>query len=192
MDAKKLSARELAKIAKKSPAIFTHFLGGRTESLTDRTYADLAAGLTERFGRDYSVAELRGDTMQEIHLPLISYVGAGDEIVQPVEGDAPMDHIVAPPDMGEGEVTEVRGRSMLPVFEPGDLLFHRTISTSPTSLLGQLVVAKLKDGRRFVKILGAGKGRGRFTLSSLNPAYEPMVDQPIAAVAKIVWVKKRG
>ena len=77
-------------------------------------------------------------------------------------------------------------------LEHGDLLFHRFMDPDPRELVGKLVVAKLKDGRRFVKVLLAGTRRGRFTLASLNPSFAPMEDQAIEAVARIVWVKKRN
>ena len=192
MDTHKLSERGIAKLAGRSPATITHFLRGRTDSLTAKTYDKIAEGMTNKFGREFTVAELRGDAPLEIQLPIRSYVGAGDEVVAPVEGDGPIDYVAAPPELAEGEVLEVRGRSMLPAYEHGDLLFHRFMDPDPRNLLGKLVIAKLKDGRRFVKVLQPGSKRGRFTLTSLNPSYAPMEDQAVAAVARIVWVKKKG
>lgn len=123
----------------------------------------------------------------------VSYiVSAGDEIVQPIDSDGPFDRELAPPDMSDGEIAEIRGRSMLPVFSDGDRLFFRTIKDDPARLIGGIVVARLRDGRRFVKVLQAGSKRGRFNLESINPLYDPMIDQQLDAVGEIVWVRKKA
>lgn len=125
----------------------------------------------------------------EIEIPVSSHIGAGDQVVDPVEGDPPIYYVKAPPEVEDGEATEVRGRSMLPAYEPGDVLFYKRTGADPREMLGRLVVAKLVDGRRYVKVLQSGR-RGRFTLASLNPAYDPMEDQAIEWAARIIWVKK--
>ncbi len=122
-------------------------------------------------------------------LAVSSIVAAGDEIIGHDEGD-PIDYEPAPPGLYDGEVTEVRGRSMLPIFRDGDRLFHKVITEDPMSVVGEAAVLKLKDGRRFIKVLQPGTRRGRFRLLSLNPAYEPMEDQVVVSAARIVWVKK--
>lgn len=168
------------------------FRTGSARSMSDETYEKLAAGASDLLDRKIAPARLRPGAATDVELPIRSYVGAGDEVVEPVDGDGPIDYVTAPPELAEGEVLEVRGRSMLPAYEHGDLLFHRFMDPDPRQLIGKLVIAKLKDGRRFVKVLLAGTKRGRFTLASLNPSFAPMEDQAVAAVARIVWVKKRG
>lgn len=191
LDQSKLEVQTWAKASGMSESVVRHFLAKRSESMSDRTYTRLAVGASELLNRPISAAHLRGEEHQ-VDLPIRTFVGAGDEVVEQVDGDEPMDYVTAPPDLAEGEVTEVRGRSMLPAYGPGDRLFHKYVDTDPAQQVGRLVVAKLSDGRRFVKVLQAGSRRGRFTLESLNPAYEPMKDQVVAAVASIVWVKKAG
>lgn len=127
----------------------------------------------------------------EVELPVRTIVGAGDEVMGPADGDEhPFDYEPAPPGLYDGEVTEVRGRSMLPLYRDGDRLFHKVMTDDPTTLIGEVAVVKLKDGRRFVKVLQPGKKRGLFRLESVNPAYEPIEDQPVASAARILWVKK--
>lgn len=125
-------------------------------------------------------------------LDVSSIVSAGDEVVQLLDGDGAFDTEPAPPGMPDGEVTEVRGRSMLPVFRDGDRLFHSHLTEDPVRLIGEVVVAQLGDGRRFVKVLQPGKKRGTYTLESINPLYPPMPDLPVEAVAEIIWVKRRS
>lgn len=133
----------------------------------------------------------RGRPDGETLLPVSTIVGAGDEIVEYV-GEDPIDEEPAPPGLEDGEVTEVRGRSMLPALREGDRLFHRFLSPGDhTHLIGEMVVARLKDGRRFVKVLRPGSRRGRYNLHSINDLYPPLEDQQLDAVAEILWVKRR-
>ena len=189
MVAHKLSARGLSKLAGLSPSAITQFMKARVRSLTAETYDAIAAGLSKKIGREVDIAELRGEI--PVERPVSAFIGAGDEVVPPVDGDGPIDHVAAPRDFIEGEIAEVRGRSMLPFFEPGDLIFF-TRADSPRALLNQVAVVKLKDNRRFVKTIQAGSKRGRFTLASVNPAYPPMEDQIVVWAARIAWVKKAG
>lgn len=168
------------------------FRDGAGRSMSGETYEKLAAGATKKLGRDFTAAHIRGEVPMDIMLPVASFVSAGDEAAFPVDGDPPFDWEKAPPGMKEGEVLEVRGRSMLPVFKSGDRLFHTFLTLDFKRLYGELVIAKLKDGRRFVKVLEPGSKRNRYTLSSFNPAYSPLEDQELAAVAEIVWVKRSG
>lgn len=122
-------------------------------------------------------------------LPVSTVIGAGDE-VEPADEGNPIDYEPAPPGLYDGEVTEVRGRSMLPIFQNGDRLFHKVITEDPRSLIGEAAVLRLKDGRRFIKVLQPGTKRDRYHLVSINPAFPPMEDQVVVSAARIVWVKK--
>lgn len=161
----------------------------------------------DRPGSLYEIAAVLGTTAAELlgkplalrtpasegpTLPVSSMVSAGDEVIQPIDSDGPFDREPAPPDLLDGEVAEIRGRSMLPVFADGDRLFFRTVEDDPARLIGGVVVARLRDGRRFVKILRAGSRRGRFNLESINPQYDEMIDQQLDAVGEIVWVRKKA
>lgn len=148
-----------------------------------------ALGTTELYLRDGRGPKIVGEP---ITLPVSSIVGAGDDVAELIEGDGPIDHEEAPPGMTEGEVTEVRGRSMRPFYGDGDRLFHRFLAGDATHLIGEPVVVRLKDGRRLVKILQAGSKRGRYDLESINPLFPTLADQAVDAVAEIVWVKKRA
>lgn len=102
---------------------------------------------------------------------VLGYVGAGAE-VRPID-----DH-----EMGAGlETVEVdfpvrpgtvavivRGDSMLPIFEDGDLIGYMEDSADPVSLIGKTCVVRLADGRTFVKRLKRGSDDGLFTLVSAN------------------------
>jgi phage repressor protein C with HTH and peptisase S24 domain len=119
-----------------------------------------------------------------------SYVGAGEEIM-PIDEDALIDFVPAPPGMEGAEATLVRGRSMVPLYHDGDVLFHRRMELDPARLRDEVVVAQVKDGHRFVKLLRLGSRKGLFTLVSINPDHKPIRDQALSWVAPIEWVRKR-
>lgn len=161
----------------------------RTDTMTDETYEKLAAGASKLLGRPVKAGELRGDAPLDAHVPIQSYIGAGDEIM-PVPGDDPIDYALAPPGMEKAEATEVRGRSMIPLYHAGDLLFHRRVENDPSRFLDHVVAVQVKGGKRFVKLLQRGSRKGRFTLASVNPAFDPLIDQQIEWVGPIEWVRK--
>lgn len=144
----------------------------------------LQTGRGERTPR----APLPGEEQPQIAVR--SYVGAGDEIF-PIDDDGPIDYTPAPPGMEDAEATLVRGRSGEPLFHDGDLLFHRRITSDFGRLRGEIVVAQVVAGPRFVKILRPGSKKNTFTLESINKAHRPLKDRPLEWVAPIVWVKKR-
>lgn len=87
--------------------------------------------------------------------------------------------------MGDGEALEpspiegrialrVEGDSMVPRFMPGEVLIFGPRYDDPSSLIGRQVMARLEDGRKLVKILRPGSEPGRFTLYSVNSAYDPI------------------
>lgn len=186
MRAKDLKVFPWTQAAGVSEASLRNFLNGDSESLSDRTYALLARAA------HVSVGKLRGDEAppEAAEVPVRSYVGAGDEIL-PVEGDAPIEYVPAPPGMEECEATEVRGVSMQPLYHHGDLLFHRRIDAEPARYRNEVVVVQVRNGKRLVKLLQAGSKKGLYTLVSLNPSFAPMPDQKISWIGPIEWVQKR-
>ncbi len=170
------------------------FREGRWDSMSDRTYAKLAAGATElcfekRQGRPVTAAELRGETMPA-QSKIESYVGAGAE-VRPIDGDSLDDWAEAPPFDGPLRAAIVRGESALPMFEDGNVLFYPQPSKALVPFVGDVVIAQLKDGRRLVKRLERGQKEGRWHLLSINPASPMIANVAVSAVAPIVWVKRR-
>jgi phage repressor protein C with HTH and peptisase S24 domain len=123
-------------------------------------------------------------------VPIRSYVGAGEQVI-PIEEDSLIDFVPAPPGMEQAEATLVRGRSMVPLYHDGDVLFHRRLELDPARLRDEVVVAQVRDGRRYVKLLRPGSRKGLFTLVSINPDHKPIRDQALAWVAPIEWVRKR-
>ena len=185
----KLSARKLSALAGLSPSAASQFIKGNSRSPKNETLAKFARGASEALGRTVTIAEMIGEKPTASEIPVRSYVGAGDEVI-PIDGDEPLDYVPAPPGLEDGEATEVRGRSMLPLYRDRDLLFHRRMAVDPKMFRGEVVVVQVIGGKRYVKLLEAGTRRGRFHLVSFNPAFAILENQEIDWIGPIEWVRK--
>jgi len=102
-------------------------------------------------------------------IPVMGYVGAGAEVI-PVSGNDALHEV----DMGypipPGLIgVIVRGDSMFPIFEDGDLVAYRGEELTPEQAIGQeACVVQLADGRILIKKVRMGSQPGLFTLSSSN------------------------
>jgi phage repressor protein C with HTH and peptisase S24 domain len=148
-----------------------------------------------------SAAELLGKPLalrpaqDQPETPVAHYVGAGDE-VHIIDGDAPVDYTASPPgfERDRGAACIVRGSSMRPIYDPGDMLFFRHRRDPPASakdIPERAVIVQIKDGPLYVKRLLPGTRKGRFHLLSINPLTPILQDQPVESFAYIEWVKPR-
>jgi transcriptional regulator with XRE-family HTH domain len=123
-------------------------------------------------------------------LPIIGRVGATtDGIVtqDPPKGSS-FGEIIAPLGARGSEVAlEVRGHS-LGVYAPdGSLILYDHLRERPKdSMLGEVCVVELGDGRVLVKRLRRGSRRGSFDLEGLGG--ETMQDQPVSWAAVVLIV----
>ena len=171
-------------------ALWPFMKGKKTKALGDDTYEKLAEAATELLGRSISAAELRGEPPANPEIPLRHYVGAGDE-VHLIDTDAEIDYTPAPPGYEKGSAAIVRGDSMKPTFDPGDMLFFRRREAPPAfkDLPQRPVIVQVKNGPLYVKKLLPGTKRGRYHLLSVNPLTPVLQDQPIDSIARIGWIK---
>ena len=104
--------------------------------------------------------------------PLMGRVGAGAEIMvehEQVPADG-YDLVELPFTFVDPVIAfEVIGDSMLPVYEPGEVIVClRDQVRSTDSYLGKRVVVRTVGGRRFIKRLMRGSHRGLYNLDSWN------------------------
>lgn len=116
---------------------------------------------------------------------LAGFIGAGQEVYQFDEDGA--GYVEAPPNAAKHtEAVEVRGDSMLPLYEDGTVLYYSK-QLAPETVIGKRVIVRLEDERVLVKTLRRGSARGLWTLVSLNaPDIE---DVAVQWAAPIDWIK---
>lgn len=127
------------------------------------------------------------DGEPEKTVKLAGYVGAAQAVYQFDDGVA--DYVEAPPGANEmTEAVEVRGDSMLPLYETGTLLYYSK-QLPPEMMIGRRAVVRLADDRVLVKTVRRGSQSGLYTLVSLNaPDIE---DVALLWAAPIDWIKPR-
>lgn len=131
------------------------------------------------------------DTPTLTLIPIVGYVGAGSEIFtidDHIKGDG-IDHIPAPPGMVNGIALIVRGNSMTPKYDDGEVLFIDKTVYSIDSLIGENCYIQLPDGRCYVKKLQYGSRPGVYTLISYNAP--PIIDVAIERIYPIAFTKPR-
>lgn len=102
---------------------------------------------------------------------VVGYIGAGAEVMpmDDHEKGGGLYQVEVPFPTRPGTVCAiVRGESMLPMFEDGDLIGYVQHEDDIKSLIGKRCVVKLVDGRMFIKRLKRGSKSDLFTLVSAN------------------------
>lgn len=147
---------------------------------------NLNTGWMERLSKAFGVRPT-DLLIEESDVPIVGYVGAGEEIVffdDYPQGEG-FDRAPRPPEFGDGVALEVRGNSMVPRYREGELVYYEYDETIPAEhLIGCDCVVRLPDDTTFLKILEKGSRPGCFTLRSYNPS------EPLRTDLEIVWVAK--
>lgn len=121
-------------------------------------------------------------------IEIVSYAGAG-AAVYPIDGK--LDDIDAPPGCPEGAFgVIVRGDSMWPAYEPGDVLICAWVD-DPRSLLHRRAVLDLASGERLIKQLEPGPSPGSYTLLSVSQNASPRIGEAVDRAAKILFIVPR-
>ena len=114
---------------------------------------------------------------------IVGYVGAGAEVEEDFEQvpEGGLEHIEVPfPLPADMVAFEVRGESMLPMYDPGAVIIVFREQRKPLeSFYGQRVIVRTADGRRFIKTLIKGEN-GLVSLISWNA-------QPIQNI-EVTWI----
>lgn len=124
-------------------------------------------------------------------LPIVGYIGAGATIF-PIDdhekGDG-FDTIPSPPGVLSGVALIVRGDSMWPKYEDGEIIVCEKSQIGLESLIGRTCYVQLSDGRALLKIIAKGSAPGYWTLMSHNAP--PIEDVVIERAYPIAWTKPR-
>lgn len=122
-------------------------------------------------------------------VPLAGYIGAGGTVIFE---DLGSDETVLRPPAISGPVIalEVRGDSMLPKYESGDIVYiQRQHEGILPQYVGEYCAIRLKGGETYLKKLSYGSKEGLFTLVSLNAA--DMVDVEVEWATPVLFVMPR-
>lgn len=129
----------------------------------------------EKYGRAFKVEPLwllHGvGVPKRQEVPVVGLVGAGPGgSVAFAESDGELGEAPTVPGVSDKTVAvEVRGESMRGTAEEGWLVYYDDRKTPPTeSMLGQLCVVGLADGRVLIKWLHRGRGPGLYDLESAS------------------------
>lgn len=163
-----------------------------------------AAGLSQTAVRDvldrtenpgigtlFRIAEALQLPMEAItgsaRIPILGEIGAGGSVAYFKE-DQDFETTERPP-LAPGPLMAliVKGDSMLPKYDPGDIVFvHRTHDGVLPEYIGRYCAVHLTDGGTYLKILHQGTQPNRYTLRSLNAADMENVEVVWAAVVQYV------
>jgi len=121
-------------------------------------------------------------------VPLMGEVGAGGLIACFADG-ADVKYVPRPP-LAPGPLIAfiVKGDSMLPKYDPGDIIYiRRDPERVLSSYLGKYCAVHLKDNGTYLKVLTLGSQPGRFTLRSINAL--AMEDVEVIWASPVLYVK---
>jgi len=110
-------------------------------------------------------ADILGDLV-----PVVGKIGAGGSVV--FEDIGPAEMVRRPPETtGELIGLEVEGESMLPKFDPGDIIYisRESDGVDPADI-GAVCACRLVTGETYLKQLVKGSRPGLYTLRSYNAA----------------------
>lgn len=112
---------------------------------------------------------LPSDLLDE-DVAIVGKIGAGGSVVFDDMGND--ERVARPPEtVGTLVGLEVEGESMLPKFDPGDIVFiSRDRDGVDSADIGSYCATRLTSGETYLKILAKGATSGRYTLRSLNAA----------------------
>jgi phage repressor protein C with HTH and peptisase S24 domain len=155
---------------------------------------DAAAHYARRFGVSLTwLLTGRSEPNAPGRTPVLGHVGAGATVnIASTDAPQPLDHIDTPPGLNpDGAAVIVRGDSMYPTCEDGDILFYERRTSDVTGLLNRLCIVWLSDERILIKRLRRGSRSGYFTLESANVNMPPIEDVAVLSAAPVSWIKRR-
>jgi phage repressor protein C with HTH and peptisase S24 domain len=134
--------------------------------------------------------EAAGERERKPIVPIMGYIGAGAEI-EPEFEQVPLDgfdQVELPFALDDDVIAlQVKGDSMLPIYNDGDVVIVRTDPRVPIDrLVGDEAAVRTYDGKRYLKHLIPGTKRHTYTLVSANA--EPMLDQRLAWASEIIAI----
>jgi phage repressor protein C with HTH and peptisase S24 domain len=123
-------------------------------------------------------------------VPVTGLIGAGGQVAYFPE-EQEQRYVARPPlAIGRYMALEVKGDSMLPKYEPGDIVYVRREHDGVLpEYLGKYCAIHTAEGGTYLKIISPGTEPGRYTLRSLNAA--DMENVEVIWAAKVEFVLQK-
>lgn len=198
----KLSASKASMMAVGNYALIKNMKAGQKTSFdnVEKLFQVLGINLTYGFDSDVPI--------NPIKVPLLGYVAAGGDdmpsdtsVTFTASSDNALGEVPAPPGMfmqlrGSIFAVEVKGNSMLPVYEHRDWLYAYNDDPARANLerlIGRKCIVTLEDGDAYVKTLRRPDNgeSGLWNLESLNPAWPVMTNQRVDKALPVRHVTHR-
>jgi len=187
---RKLSLAAVAEKAGTSPQQVARLESG--ERKMTREWAERLAPALGVSPVELLFPELASPVAAEV--PIFGYAGAREAVDVLEDGQHTAIDRLQLPSVADGHAAIiVRGESMRPVYNPGDILLFRSPSVRPWPLeqvLGRDCVVVTEQGRAYVKRTRQGREAGVVDLISYNPAVEPIYDVRLRWAAPVEWVRR--
>ena len=180
------SASELARRTDIPPSRLYKYIHGKVAQPRGDVLKVLAQtmGVNEQWLRN-------GNGPHYTRFPVVGYVGAGESFIpyDDLTKGTGLDELDFDVDAGDPIAVQVRGRSMEPVYRPGDFLVcSREQGRDVNSFVGRDCVVLVETGEGYVKRVVHGSETGRYTL--LSYAASPIENVTLRWAAPIIWVRR--
>lgn len=126
---------------------------------------------------------------ERVTVPIVGYVGAGEKVVNFEDPGGGLGPVIPPPQGEHMAAIVVRGDSMWPAYQEGDVLFFDPATEVQSDCIGRECIVQVRGGPTYVKRVFRGTKDGTFRLASYKA---PEVDNvELVWAARVRWIRRK-
>jgi phage repressor protein C with HTH and peptisase S24 domain len=125
---------------------------------------------------------------ERVTVPIVGYVGAGEKVVNVEDPEGGLGPVVAPRGGEHMAAIVVKGDSMWPAYQEGDVLFFEPTTLVQPDAIGRECVVQVRAGPTYVKRVFRGNKAGRYRLASYKAPDIDDVD--LLWAARVRWIQR--
>lgn len=132
------------------------------------------------------------ELLERRRVPIAGHIGAGGVVLfEPFDGETAESYVIRPPGIsGDIVALIVRGDSMLPKYQDGDIIYIQKVCEGVLpDYIGSDCAVHTADGATYIKQLDFGSAPGLYTLRSLNAA--DMRDVQVVWATPVLFIMPR-